>query len=108
VVWQVSGEAGARWLREAYRRRSAPARLLSLPGDEPELLAHLETLSLRGAVVMLVQASPGQAAEVPATMLDHNARAVRRTGRWLTEWHTRSAADRRRGPRPGGEATVSS
>jgi len=89
-MWQVSGEAGARWLRQTFSERGVPARLLSLLGDEHEIVARLEAMSLRGAAVMLVQAPRGQVRDVLEIVADHQARAVRRTGRWTTEWRTRA------------------
>ena len=89
-VWQVSGEAGARWLRQTYTRRSILARLLSLLGDEHEIVGRLGEMSLHGATITLVQAGPARMPDVLAIVTDQNARAVRLTRRWTADWRERS------------------
>jgi hypothetical protein len=88
-VWMVSGEDGARRLREPRSQLGLLARLRCLLDGEDELAAQLEAWCARGATVLLVPASDQRPADATAVFTRHGARFVRRTGRWVSAWAVR-------------------
>ena len=90
-LWTVAGAKGAAALHDAFTRRGTLSRLRSQFDSEDEIVAHLIERTTRGGAAILVRRSNQDRSAIADLALQHGARLIRRTGRWLSAWEARGA-----------------